>query len=135
MARTKGIIESIRLLFGQRREELIPLPPGYDAEIYTEVMSRVTLPERQTRLIRASFQLAQLWQHGELSHIPRVMIMFEATYPHLERMADLEIYSSDWLTELIAALQLTAKLTGNQSQLTDEIGRLMQDAEQLDETD
>lgn len=135
MARSKGIIESIRLLFGRHKDNLIPLPPGYDAQIYTDVMTRVSGPEQQTRLIRATFQLAQLWQYGELSHIPRIMVMFEATYPHLERMADLEIYSSDWLIELIAALQLTAKFTGNQSQLAEEIDRLMRDAELLDKAD
>lgn len=61
--------------------------------------------------------------------------MFEATYPHLERMADLEIYSSGWLAELIAALQLTAKFTGNQVQLAEEIERLMRDVELLNKAD
>ena len=97
-------------------------------------MQRVSIPERQTRIIRTTFQLAELWQYGDLSHIPRVMIMFEATYPHLERMADLEIYSSTWLFELIAALQITAKVTGNQGQLAEEIDRLMRDVELLDNT-
>ena len=128
-------MESIRLLFSRRREELIPLPPGFDEQIYSEVMTRVSLPEQQTRIIRSAFLLANLWQYGELSRIPHVMIMFEATYPHLERMSDLEIYSSGWLAELIAALQLTARFTGKQSQLAEEIERLMRDAEQLDETD
>lgn len=132
MARSKGLIESIRLLFGRQRDDLIPLPPGYDTQIYNEVMSRISIPEQQTRIIRAAFQLEQLWQYGDLSHIPRVIIMFEETYPHLERMSDLEIYSSKWLTELIAALQLTAKITGNQVQLAEEIERLMHDAELLD---
>ena len=98
-------------------------------------MTRISIPEQQTRIIRTAYQLTQLWQYGDLSHIPHVMIMFEATYPHLERMADLEIYSSGWLTELIAAMQLTAKFTGNQSQLAAEIERLMCDAELLDEAD
>lgn len=135
MGRSKGIIESIRILFGRRREELIPLPTGFDEQIYSEVMTRVSLPVQQTRIIHSAFQLVKLWQYGELSHIPRVMVMFEETYPHLERMAGLEIYSSGWLTELIAALQLTAGFTGNQSQLAEEIERLMRDAEQLDGTD
>ena len=126
-----GIIKSIRLLFGRRRDDLIPLPAGYDAQIYNAVMLRIAVPERQTRVMRAAFQLAQLWQYGDLSHIPRVMIMIEATYPYLERMADLDVYSPDWLAELIAAMQLTAKYTGNQDQLSEEIDRLLRDAELL----
>lgn len=135
MAGSKGIIESIRLLFGRRSDDLIPLPEGYDSQIYSEIMSRISIPEQQTRLIRATFQLAQLWQSGDLSRIPRVIIMFESTYPHLERMADLEIYSSGWLAELIVALQLTAKFTGNQPQLAEEIERLMHNVEQLEKAE
>lgn len=131
MAQTMGIIESIRLLFSHRKDDLIPLPAGYDSQIYSEVMMRIAAPEQQSKVMRAAFQLAQLWQYGDLAHIPRVMVMVEATYPHLERMADLEVYTTDWLSELTAAMQLTAEFTGNHDQLSEEIDRLLHDAEVL----
>lgn len=34
------------------------------------------------------------------------MLMIDATYPHLEKMADLDISSADWLAELTKAMEI-----------------------------
>ena len=71
-------------------------------------MEQAITPEQQTKVLRTAFHLTQLWKGGNTAHIPQVIVKVEATYPHLERMADLEIFGSDWLAELATVIQLTS---------------------------
>ena len=101
------MFHNIRKLF-KRSEDFIPLPAGFDSKIFREVMERAITPEQQTKVLRTTYHLTRLWSGGNAAHIPQVVVMVEATYPHLEHMADLEIFSSEWLAELATVMQLTA---------------------------
>ncbi len=122
-----SIIDRIRKFFG-RSDELIPLPEGFDSKIFSQVMVRAKTPEQQTKVAHTAFYLARLWKDGNSAHIPQVMAMVEATYPHLERMADLEPLSSDWLAELATAMQLTAESADDLVRETEEIDQLLRAA-------
>lgn len=63
-----------------------------------------------------------------LTHIPRIMVMIEATYPHLERMADLEPHSVDWLAELSEALRVTTDSADDLAREKEEVAQVLQDA-------
>lgn len=101
------MFDHIRKLF-HRGDEFIPLPPGFDPEIFREVMGRAKTPQQQTRVLRTVYHLTRLWPAGEAAHIPRAMIMLDAAYPRLARMSNLEMFGSEWLAELAAVMQLTA---------------------------
>lgn len=101
------MFDNIRKLLKQS-DKSIPLPAGFDPKIFSLVMERAISPEQQTKVLRTAYHLSQLWKGGDASHIPQVIVMVEATYPHLERMADLEIFGTDWLAELATVIQLTA---------------------------
>lgn len=125
--RIMTIIDRIRRLFG-RGDELIPLPEGFDSQIFSQVMVRAETREQQAKVMRTALQLAQLWKDGDQAHLPRAMVMVEATYPHLERMADLEVYGSDWLSELAAAMQATADSADDLVWQSKETAQLLRDA-------
>lgn len=91
-------------------------------------MVRAETPEQRVKVMRTACRLAQLWEDGNQAHIPRLMVMIEATYPHLERMADLEVYSSDWLAELATAMQVTANSTDDFARQSEEFDQLLRDA-------
>jgi hypothetical protein len=101
------MFDNIRKLL-KRNDEFIPLPVGLDSKIFNQVMVQAITPEQQTKVLRTAFHLTQLWKGGNTAHIPQVIVKVEATYPHLERMADLEIFGSDWLAELATVIQLTS---------------------------
>ena len=122
-----SIIDRIRRLFG-RSNDLIALPEGFDSQIFSQVIVRAETPEQKTKVMHTAFQLAQLWKDGNQAHVPRVMVMIDATYPHLERMADLEAYGSDWLSELAAAMQVTADSADDLVRQSEEIDRLLRDS-------
>jgi len=122
-----SIIDRIRKFFGHS-DELIPLPEGFDSQIFSQVMVRAKTPEQRTKVAQTAFYLARLWKDGESAHIPQVMVMVEATYPHLEQMANLEPLSSDWLTELATVMQLTADSADDLVRETEEINQLLQAA-------
>ena len=100
------MFDNIRKLF-KRSDDFIPLPAGFDSKIFRVVMERAITPEQQTKVLRTTYHLTRLWPGGNSARIPEIMVMVEATYPHLEHMADLEIFSSDWLAELATVMQLT----------------------------
>lgn len=101
------MFDKVRKLF-KRNNEVIPLPEGYDSEIFTQVMERAITPEQQTGVLRTAYHLTRLWNGGDTAQIPRVITMVEANYPHLERMAAHEIFSQEWLDELKTVLLTTA---------------------------
>lgn len=97
---------ALRKLF-KRNDDFIPLPPGYDPEVFNSVLARAISPEQQTRVLRTAYHLTQLWNGEKTAHIPRIIVMVEASYPHLERMSDLEIFSDEWLAELAIVIKYT----------------------------
>ena len=122
-----SIIDRIRRLFG-RSDDLIPLPEGFDSQIFGEVIVRAETPEQKTKVMHTAFQLAQLWKDSNQAHLPRVMVMIDATYRHLERMADLEAYGPAWLAELAAAIQVTADSADDLVRQSADIDRLLRNA-------
>ena len=121
-----SMIDRVRKFF-RRSDELIPLPEGFDSKIFSQVTVHAETPEQQTKVLRTTFHLAQLWKDSDSAHIPQVMVMVEATYPHLERMADLEISSSDWLAELATVMQLTADSADDLVRQSKEIDQLLRE--------
>ena len=91
-------------------------------------MVQAITPEQQTKVLRTTFHLTQLWKGGNSAHIPQVIVMVEATYPHLEHMADLEIFSSDWLAELATVLQLTADSADDLVSQSEQFKELLREA-------
>lgn len=101
------MFDNIKKLF-KRDNEVIPLPEGYDSEIFTQVMERAITPEQQSSVLRTTYHLSRLWNGVDTGQIPAAITMVDANYPHLERMAALEIFSQEWLSELKTVLQITA---------------------------
>lgn len=101
------MFDNLKKLF-KRNDGFIPLPEGYDSEIFNQVLARSISPEQQTAVLRTSYHLTQLWRGGDTAEIPRAITMVDAAYPHLERMADLELFSPEWMAELKTAIQITA---------------------------
>jgi hypothetical protein len=101
------MFNNIKKLF-RRNNEFIPLPLGYDPQVFNLVMTRAISPEQQTRVLRTAYHLTQLWNGGETARIPRIIVTVEVNYPHLERMADLEMFGDEWLAELATIMKLTS---------------------------
>lgn len=114
----------------KRNDEFIPLPVGFgfDPEIFSQVMERAITPEQQTRVLRTAYHLNQLWNGGDTENIPRIIVMVEAAYPHLERMADLEIFGTDWLAELAIVMRLTAGSADGLVGQSEQFKELLQEA-------
>jgi hypothetical protein len=101
------MFNNIKKLF-RRNNEFIPLPLGYDPQVFNLVMTRAISPEQQTRVLRTAYYLTRLWNGGETARIPRIIVTVEVNYPHLERMADLEMFGDEWLAELAIVIKLTS---------------------------
>jgi hypothetical protein len=121
------MFDSIRKLF-KRSDDFIPLPEGFDSEIFRQVMVRAISPEQQTKVLRTTYHLTQLWKYGNAAHIPQVIVKVKTNYPHLKRMADLEIFSSDWLAELATVMQLTADSADVQESQSEQFKQLLREA-------
>lgn len=91
-------------------------------------MVRAITPEQQTKVLRTTYHLTQLWPGGSSARIPQVIVMIEATYPHLEHMADLEIFSTDWLAELATVMQLTTGSTDGLAGQSEQFRQLLREA-------
>ena len=101
------MFDTLRKLF-KRNDNFMPLPVGYDPKVFNSIMSLAITQEQQTRVMRTAYHLTQLWNSDKMAHIPRVIVLVEANYPHLERMADLEIFGDEWLAELAIVMQYTS---------------------------
>ena len=101
------MFDSFRKLFRRNHDEFIPLPPGFDPRVFNSIMARAITPDQQTKVLRTAYHLTQLWNSEKTAHIPRIIVMVEAAYPHLERMADLEIFGNEWLAELSIVIRYT----------------------------
>ena len=100
------MFENFRKLL-RHDEKIIPLPPGFDSKVFNQVISRAISPEQQTKVLRTTYHLTQLWQGSKTSEITEIIVMVDAAYPHLERMSDLVIFDTDWLAELAIVVKLT----------------------------
>jgi hypothetical protein len=101
------MFENLRKLL-RRDNDFIPLPPEYDPKVFNVIMSRAISSEQQTKVMRTAYHLTRLWGGGETAHIPQIIVMVDANYPHLARMADLEIFGDQWLAELAIVMKLTS---------------------------
>lgn len=121
------MFDNIRKLF-RRGDDFIPLPPGFDPEIFREVMERAKTPQQQTRVLRTVYHLTRLWPAGKAVHIPRAMVMVNAAYPRLARMSNLEIFGTEWLAELAVVMQLTAGSTDGLASQPESFRQLLREA-------
>jgi len=121
------MFDNIRKLL-KHNDEFIPLPVGYDSKVFNQVMEHAITPEQQTKVLRTTYHLTQLWRGGETAHIPQIIVMVDATYPHLELMADHEIFGTDWLAELAIVMQLTAGSADGLVGQSEQFKQLMREA-------
>jgi len=121
------MFDNIRRLF-KKGDEFIPLPVGIDTKVFNQVMVRAISPDQQTKVLRTAYHLTQLWNGGETAHIPQIIVMVNAAYPHLERMADCEIFDTDWLAELAIVMQLTAGSANGLVGQSEEFKQLLREA-------
>ena len=121
------MFENIKKLIRQSGD-YIPLPEGYDPEIFKLVMERAILQEQQTCVLRTSYHLSQLWRGEENRRILHVILMVEPAYPHLARMADLEIFGDEWLAELATVVNLTMGSVDNLVGQSEQFKQLLREA-------
>jgi len=120
------IIDRIRKFFG-RSDELITLPEGFDTRIFSAVFVNAKTPEQREKVIRSLSSLVQLWKDGDSAHFPQIMAEIEETYPHLEKMDDLEAYSAEWIAECAALMKATTDNYSNHIQQEEETNKLLQE--------
>jgi hypothetical protein len=114
-----GTVDRIRRLFRHNQAD------RFGVQTFSQIVACSKTPEQQDKVLRTVFHLTRLWKDGDAVHIPQVMAMVEGTYPHLERMADLEIHSAQWLAELAAATQITADSASGTVQQSEKIDQLL----------
>ena len=121
------MFENFRKLL-RHNDESIPLPPGFDSSVFNHVISRAISSEQQTKVLRTTYHLSQLWQGSKTSEITEIIVMVDATYPHLERMADLEIFGDNWLAELATVVKITMGSADNLVGQSEQFKQLLKDA-------
>jgi len=114
-----GTVERIRKLFNRNDAD------RFGMQVFSQIVASAKTPEQQDKVLCTVSHLARLWKEGDSVRIPQVMAMVEETYPHLERMADLEIHSAGWLVELAAATQITADSADGTVQQTEKFDQLL----------
>ena len=114
-----GTVDRIRKLFNRNDAD------RFGMKVFSQVVACAKTPEQQDKVLCTISHLARLWKEGDAVRIPQIMAMVEDTYPHLERMADLEIHSAEWLVELAAATQITADSADDTVQPTGELDQLL----------
>jgi hypothetical protein len=121
------MFDNIRKLF-KRSDDFIPLPAGYDEKIFSLVMERAITPEQQTNVLRTAYHLSQLWSGGETANLLQIIVMVEPAYPHLARMADLEMFGTEWLAELAKVVELTTGSADNLVGQSEQFKQLLKEA-------
>jgi hypothetical protein len=114
-----GTVDRIRKLFNRNDAD------RFGVQVFSQIVACAKTPEQQDKVLCTVSHLARLWKEGDAVRIPQVMAMVEETYPHLERMADLEIHSAEWLAELAAATQITADSADGTVQQTEKFDQLL----------
>ena len=112
-------VDSIRKLFNRNDAD------RFGMKVFSQVVACAKTPEQQDKVLCTVSHLARLWKEGDAVRIPQVMAMVEETYPHLERMADLETHSAEWLSELAAATQITADSADGTVRQTEKFDQLL----------
>ncbi len=114
-----GTVNRIRKLFNRNDAD------RFGMKVFSQVVACAKTPEQQDKVLCTISHLVRLWKEGDAARIPQVMAMVEETYPYLERMADLEIHSTEWLAELAAATQITADSAEGTVQPTEKFDQLL----------
>jgi len=119
----------------KRNDDFIPLPAGYDEKIFRLVMERAITPEQQTNVLRTTYHLSRLWNGGETARLLQLIVMVEPAYPHLARMADLEMFDTEWLAELAIVIELTTGSADNLVGQSEQFKQLLREAYENVRTD
>ena len=93
-----------------------------DTQNTANVLARARDHIQVEKITTAARQLEQIWLGDEQRKLVKVMLTIDTTYPHLERMSDLDFMSADWLAELTRAMEIThgemEKLDRDQKELS-----------------
>ena len=121
------MFDNLRKLL-KRKDDFIPLPVGYDEKIFRLVMERAITQEQQTNVLRTTYHLSRLWNGGETAKVLELIVIVEPAYPHLARMADLEMFGTEWLAELAKVIELTTGSADNLVGQSEQFKQLLREA-------
>ena len=78
-----------------------------DAQDTANILARARDSIQTEKTTTAVRQLEQIWAGDERQqNLVMVMLMIDETYPQLEKMADLDFMTADWLAELTRAMEI-----------------------------
>lgn len=93
------------------KEQTEPTGDMYVLKTDTRNMSNILVRARDSaqveKVTTAVQQIEQIWTDEDQRNMVKVMLMIDGTYTHLEKMADLDPLSADWLAELTKAMEIT----------------------------
>ena len=72
------------------------------------ILARARDAEQVEKVTIAAQQIEQIWT-GENRNLLKAMLMIDATYPHLEKMADLAPMSAEWMSEWSKAMEVASE--------------------------
>ena len=90
----------IREFFGRRRSTETAVRLAAPSSVISQVMVRAADEGQRAKVMNTLSYLWELWGDEERVYI---LARVEGTYPHLEKMADMEPVSVQWIEELTLA--------------------------------
>lgn len=77
-----------------------------DSQNTARILSNATNPDQARKVTIAVQQIEQIWNNDEQRSIIRAMLMINDTYPFLEKMAELEPLSAEWISQWTNAMKI-----------------------------
>ena len=110
--------------------EAIPIE-NVDSSILANILVNSTdTGTEATKVLDAIKQLMTLWS-GENKDIARFLALIPEAYPHLERMADTDYISVEWMKALSEALAAAENNAEKFSKDQEEVSKFLDEFEQL----
>ena len=123
-----------RKLRGKEQSELSPVSKDMyvlktDTQNTANILTRARDSVQVEKVTTAIQQLEQIWTKEEQRNLVKIMLMIDGTYPHLEKMADLNPLSAGWLAQLVKAMEITNEGAEQVLKVQEELSRLMDEFE------
>ena len=120
-----------------RKERIKPTKDMYvlktDTRNTANILARARDSVQVKKVTTAVHQIEQIWTKEEERNLIKIMLMIDATYPHFEKMADLDVLSEDWLSELIKAMEIATEgadqLLKEQEEVSRKVSRMLDEIE------
>ena len=123
-----------RKLRGKEQSELSPVPKDMyvlktDTRNTANILARARDSVQVEKVTTAIQQIEQIWEKEEQRNLVKIMLMIDGTYPHLEKMADLDPLSAGWLAQWTKAMEIANEGAEQLLKEQEEVSRLMDDIE------